>query len=85
MIKDKLISSIPVIFMNVKSILYNKSTGLLLFLLTWSNLAAQLSPPTIEITSPTDNSTIPYGESIQITATASDSNGSVVKVEFTIK
>ncbi len=40
------------------------------------------TPPTVAITSPTDNTTFKQGEVITITASASDLDGQVVRVEF---
>ena len=40
------------------------------------------APPTISLTSPSDNSTFTAGNSITLTATASDSDGTISKVEF---
>jgi hypothetical protein len=40
------------------------------------------SPPTASITSPAIGATFPWHSNINITATAADSDGSVVKVEF---
>ena len=39
-------------------------------------------PPTVAITSPNDGSTVTDGEQVQITADASDSDGSVASVQF---
>ncbi len=40
------------------------------------------NPPTVSITSPADNATFSIGANITITATASDTDGKVAKVEF---
>jgi gliding motility-associated-like protein len=40
------------------------------------------NPPTVSITAPTNNATFNSGATVTITATASDANGSVTKVEF---
>ncbi len=45
-------------------------------------VAAANTPPTAAITSPSNNSQLTSGSSITITATATDVNGSVTKVEF---
>ena len=48
----------------------------------WTGLGVCSTPPEVAITSPSDNSVILAGSSIIINATASDSDGSIVGVEF---
>ncbi len=45
-------------------------------------VSAANNPPTVSITSPSNNATFTAGATIAINATASDANGSVSKVEF---
>jgi uncharacterized protein YjiK len=40
------------------------------------------TPPVVTITSPTNNTTLPAGSSVTLTATATDANGTITKVEF---
>src|SRR5215218_65175 len=44
--------------------------------------AAPFIPPTVTLTSPPNNSSFIAGSTIQLTANASDSDGSIIKVEF---
>jgi uncharacterized protein YjbI with pentapeptide repeats len=46
-----------------------------------SNFPAN-APPTITLTSPASGTTVQHGETIQISADAADSDGSVIRVEF---
>ena len=41
-------------------------------------------PPTVSITSPTNNTTIPVGQQIAVTASASDPGGAIASVEFKV-
>jgi chitinase len=46
-----------------------------------SNFPAN-QPPTVSLTSPADNSTVTKGDTVNISADAADSDGSVIRVEF---
>jgi len=69
--------------MKIKLRLFKNFTLLLVLFVIFSNLKAQQSPPFVEIISPVDNSILSHDVSVQIIASASDSNGSIVKIEFT--
>ena len=45
-------------------------------------VTAPNSPPSVALTAPANNASFPAGTSITLTATASDSDGSITKVEF---
>lgn len=47
-----------------------------------SNSAAMFSPPTVNLTGPTNNANFISGSTITLAATAADSDGTVSKVEF---